>query len=137
MALPTAYHVIFYSYPLTLSLLSFPFTSDCPTACSNLSVYQMRYCVRSHLIYTIYHGLFLSSLYRSQQLRHSCLAITLALTSTPIVKKKRTAAQFFNNTETNSLESLLKANINSDKVSKHLESRTKINYNRMLVLQDK
>jgi len=134
MAPPTAHHVIFCSCPLALSLLSFPFTSDYPTAYSNSSVYQIRHYVRGHLIYTIYHGLFLSSLYRSQLPKHSCLAITLALTSTLIAKKKRTTAQFFNNAETNSLESLLEANINSDKVSKHLESGTKINYNRMLVL---
>ena len=51
-----------------------------------------------------------------------------------MVKKKRTAAQFFDNAETNGLESLIKTNINSGKVSKHLESSTKINYNRMLVL---
>ncbi len=51
-----------------------------------------------------------------------------------MVQKKRTAAQFFDDTETNGLESLIEANINSDKVSKHLESGTKINYNRILVL---
>ncbi len=50
------------------------------------------------------------------------------------MKKKRTAAQFFDDAETNDLESLIKININSDKISKHLESGTEINYNRMLIL---
>ncbi len=51
-----------------------------------------------------------------------------------MMKKKRTAAQFFDDAETNDLESLIKININSDKISKHLESGTEINYNRMLIL---
>jgi hypothetical protein len=53
-----------------------------------------------------------------------------------MVNKKGTAAQFFDDAETNGLESLIEANINSDKVSKHLESGTEINYNRILVLWD-
>lgn len=53
-----------------------------------------------------------------------------------MVKTKRTAAQFFDDAEMNGLEPLIKANINSDKVSRHLESGTEINYNRMLVLWD-
>ncbi|KAI9806300.1 MAG: hypothetical protein M1825_006415 [Sarcosagium campestre] len=53
-----------------------------------------------------------------------------------MVKKKRTAAQFFDDAELNGLESLIEANMNSDKVSKHIESGTEINYNRMLVLWD-
>ena len=53
-----------------------------------------------------------------------------------MAKRKRTAAQFFDDAETNGLESLIEANINSDKVSKHLESGTEINYNRMLALWD-
>ncbi len=36
--------------------------------------------------------------------------------------------------ELNGLESLNKANIDGDKVSKHLESGTEVDYNRMLVL---
>ena len=44
-----------------------------------------------------------------------------------MAKRKRTAAQFFDDAETNGLESLIEANINSDKVSKHLESGTEIN----------
>ena len=64
------------------------------------------------------------------------LTIILPPTSTLIVQKKRTAAQFFNDAETNGLESLIEANINSDKVSKHIKSSTKINYNQMLVLWD-
>lgn len=47
-----------------------------------------------------------------------------------MVQKKRTAAQFFDDAETNGLESLIEANINSDKLSKHLESGTEINYSR-------
>ena len=54
-----------------------------------------------------------------------------------MVQKKRTAAQFFDDAETNGLESLMEANINNDKVFKHLESGTEINYNRMLALWDK
>lgn len=53
-----------------------------------------------------------------------------------MTKKKRTAAQFFDDAETHGLEPLMKTDLNSDKVSKHLESGTKINYNRMLVLWD-
>lgn len=49
-----------------------------------------------------------------------------------MAKRKRTAAQFFDDAETNGLESLIEANI----MSKHIESGTKINYNRMLVLWD-
>ena len=51
-----------------------------------------------------------------------------------MMKKKRTAAQFFDDVKTNDLESLIKININSDKIFKHLESDTEINYNRMLIL---
>jgi hypothetical protein len=51
-----------------------------------------------------------------------------------MAKKKRTAAQFFNNIESYSLESLNKADINGDTISKYLKSGTEINYNRMLVL---
>ena len=50
-----------------------------------------------------------------------------------MIQKKMTAAQFFDNAETNGLESLIEANINSDKVSKHLQSGTEIYYNRMPV----
>lgn len=53
-----------------------------------------------------------------------------------MVKRKRTAAQFFDVAEINGLESLINANISSDKVFKHLESGTEINYNRMLDLWD-
>ena len=53
-----------------------------------------------------------------------------------MARKKRSAAQFFDDAESNGLESLDKANIDSDTVSKHLESGTEINYNRMLALWD-
>lgn len=53
-----------------------------------------------------------------------------------MAKRKRTAAEFFDDAETNGLESLIEANINGDKVSKHLEAGTQINYNRMLILWD-
>ena len=65
---------------------------------------------------------------------HSGLAMILASTLTLMAKRKRTVAQFFDDAETNGLDSLIEANINSDKVSKHLESGTEINYNRILVL---
>lgn len=50
-----------------------------------------------------------------------------------MAKKKRTAAQFFDDAETHGLEPLMKTDVNSDKVSKHLESGTE---SRMLVLWD-
>ena len=53
-----------------------------------------------------------------------------------MAKKKRTAAQFFDDAESNGLESLATSYVNGNKVSKHLESGTEINYNRMLVLWD-
>lgn len=53
-----------------------------------------------------------------------------------MVKKKRTAAQFFDDAESNGHESLNKADIDGDTVSKHIESGTEVNYNRMLVLWD-
>ncbi|MCJ1347300.1 hypothetical protein MMC31_005523 [Peltigera leucophlebia] len=49
-----------------------------------------------------------------------------------MTKRKRAAAQFFDDAETHGLEPLMKTNLNSNKVSKNLES----NYNRMLVLWD-
>ncbi len=51
--------------------------------------------------------------------------------------KKRTAEQFFNDAETHGLELLPKANVNCDKVSKHLEDSTEINDNRILSIWDK
>ena len=57
-------------------------------------------------------------------------------TSFTMTKKKRTAAQFFDDAETHGLEPLMKTDLNSDKVSKHLESGTETNYTRMLVLWD-
>lgn len=66
MTASTAHHVIFYSCSLVLSFLLFFFTSDCPTACNNPFVYQLRNCVCCHLIYVIYHGLFLFSFYTSK-----------------------------------------------------------------------
>ena len=51
-----------------------------------------------------------------------------------MTKKKKIAAQFFNDSETNDLKSLTIVNVNDDKIFKHLESNTEINYNRMLIL---
>lgn len=51
-----------------------------------------------------------------------------------MTKKKRTAAQFFDDAETHGLEPLMKTDLNSDKVFKHLEFNIEINYNRMLIL---
>ena len=48
--------------------------------------------------------------------------------------KKRTVSQFFDDAETNGLVPLDEAKVNSDKVSKNLESGTEINYDRMLHL---
>ena len=53
-----------------------------------------------------------------------------------MARKKRTVSQFFDDAETNGLEPLDGANVNSDKVSKGLESGTEINYDRMLHLWD-
>lgn len=51
-----------------------------------------------------------------------------------MVKKKRTAAQFFGDAEFNGHESLNNADMDGDTVSKHIESGTEVKYNRMLVL---
>lgn len=53
-----------------------------------------------------------------------------------MARKKRTVSQFFDDAETNGLEPLDEANINSDKVSKGLEPGTKTNYDRILHLWD-
>ena len=53
-----------------------------------------------------------------------------------MTKKKRTAAQFFDDAETYGLELLMKTDLNDEKVSKGLESGTETNYTRMLVLWD-
>ena len=124
-----------------LALLLFRSCSS-PSLLTACSLYQLicvpnkPLCTLSSHIYSTYQGLCLSSLFTSQWPGHSCLTIILGPTSTPMVPKKRIAAQFFDDAETNGLESLIEANINSDKVSKHLESGTEINYNRMLVLWD-
>ena len=52
------------------------------------------------------------------------------------MKKKRTAAQFFDDVELNGHESLNKADINDNTVSKHIKSSTEVNYNWMLVFWD-
>jgi hypothetical protein len=51
MALPTAYYIIFYSYPFTLSLLLFPFTSN-----------YLRPIIVNHL-YTKYTIIYINVLY--------------------------------------------------------------------------
>ena len=51
-------------------------------------------------------------------------------------QKKRAAAQFFDGAGTHGLEPLMKTDLNSDKISKHLESGTETNYTCMLVLWD-
>ena len=53
-----------------------------------------------------------------------------------IAKKKRTAAQFFDDAESNDLLSLVTSNVNSDKVSKYLESETEVSYDRILIFWD-
>ncbi|KAK4697290.1 hypothetical protein P7C71_g770, partial [Lecanoromycetidae sp. Uapishka_2] len=53
-----------------------------------------------------------------------------------MVKKKRAAAQFFDDAKSNGHESLNNADIDGDTVSKHVESGTEVNYNRMLALWD-
>lgn len=50
--------------------------------------------------------------------------------------KKRNAAQFFDDAETNGHELLLETELNDDKVAKKLEGGTEINYKRMLDLWD-
>ena len=49
-----------------------------------------------------------------------------------MMKKKRIAAQFFNDVKTHDLKSLMKINLNGDKISKFFESDMKMNYIRML-----
>ena len=53
-----------------------------------------------------------------------------------MTKKKRTAAQFFDDAETHGLEPLIKTDLNDEKVSKGLEDGTETNYTRMLLLWD-
>lgn len=53
-----------------------------------------------------------------------------------MAKKKRIAARLFDDAETNCLESLAKANFNSDKVSRHLEPNTEIIHIRILAHRD-
>lgn len=53
-----------------------------------------------------------------------------------MTKKKRTAAQFFDDAETHGLEPLTKIELNDERVSKGLESGTETNYTLMLVLWD-
>ncbi len=73
-------------------------------ACGLQQVIQVRHCVRCHLISTLY--ITVSFSLHSIRLRwqgHSCLAICRTSTSIQMVKKKRTAAQFFDNAETQGL----------------------------------
>ena len=53
-----------------------------------------------------------------------------------MVKKKRTAAQFFDNAESNGHKSLNNTDIDGNTVFKHIESGIEVNYNQMLVLCD-
>ena len=87
-------------------------------------------------IYSTYHWLFLSSLFTPHWPGQFCLATVSPFYLVSMAKKKRTAAQFFDDAESNGLESLDKVNIDGDTVSKHLESGTEINYSRMLILWD-
>jgi len=48
-----------------------------------------------------------------------------------MAKKKRTAAQFFDDAETNGLESLDRVDVNSNKVPKNHGFDTEINYDRL------
>lgn len=67
MALLTAHYVIFCFCPFSYSLLLFPFISKClRPAASHPSA---TLCTLSSHIYSIYHSLFLSSLYTSQVAR--------------------------------------------------------------------
>lgn len=52
-------------------------------------------------------------------------------------KKKRIAAQFFDDSETYGLEPFIKTDLNNEKVSKGLESGTETKLTCMLVLWDK
>ena len=49
-----------------------------------------------------------------------------------MTEKKRTAAQFSDDAETQGLESLINTRLNDEKVSKGVESGTETNYTRML-----
>ena len=53
-----------------------------------------------------------------------------------MAKKKRTAAEFFDDAEDNGLETAAKATVNGDKVSKPLQNGTELNYDRMVDLWD-
>ena len=52
------------------------------------------------------------------------------------MRKKRTAAQFFDDAMTNGHEPLHETNVNGDTVAKGLEDGTELNYKRMLDLWD-
>ena len=50
-----------------------------------------------------------------------------------MTKKKRTAAQFFDDAKTHDLKFLMKTDLNNDKIFKHFEFDIKINYICMLI----
>ena len=52
------------------------------------------------------------------------------------MRKKRTAAQFFDDAVINGHEPLAVTDLNGDKVSKGIEDGTQVNYKRMLDLWD-
>lgn len=126
MAPPATYHVTFCSFPSNHFIHVHLSAANC----------QCLRIATSSLI--MFYSLHISSpsLYRSHCPISLCLPVILTFCFSRMAKKKRTAAQFFDDAETNCLESLVKVNINSDKVSKHLEPGTEINYNRMLALWD-
>ena len=53
------------------------------------------------------------------------------------MRKKKTAAQFFNDAVTNGHKPLHKINVNNNTVAKGLEDSTELNYKRILDLWDK
>ena len=53
-----------------------------------------------------------------------------------MTKQKKTAAQFFDDTETYGLELLMKTNLNNEKIAKSLEFSTETNYTCILVFWD-
>ena len=130
IALPTAHYVVFYPCPSALSLLLFPFTSNCllPVATHHYTKYAIVYAVISYPLH-LSRPLTLFALCVSVARAFlSCYNYHPGLNSNSSEKEDCSADP--DNAKTNGLESLIEANVNSDKLSTHFESGTEINYSR-------
>lgn len=123
------------SCSLSLPLLLFLFTPIVCDVQQLICVPNALSCTLSCYIYSKYHCLFLSSLHTPYWSGPFSLVTVSPFASSPMTKK-RTASQFFDDAESNGLESLDRANIDGDTAFKHLESGSEIRYSRMLILWD-